>query len=113
MTIDHVGILVPKDRYKELLDFYVAALGPLGYKLHMEPVPGVAGIGKEHPDWWITAVESSTVGNIHVAFGTTGKSRGAAVDGWMLTIALQNARKFASSTRLLSPLGPRTTAPRA
>ncbi|KAH6692712.1 glyoxalase/bleomycin resistance protein/dioxygenase [Plectosphaerella plurivora] len=70
MTIDHVGILVPRAQYKELLDFYVAALGPLGYKLQTEPVPGVAGLGKDHADWWITATDSPNVGIIHIAFGT-------------------------------------------
>ncbi|KAH6688461.1 glyoxalase/bleomycin resistance protein/dioxygenase [Plectosphaerella plurivora] len=69
MTIDHVGILVPRAQHKEVLNFYLAVLTTLGYKLLTEPVPGVAGMGTEQPDWWINATDEPNVGIVHVAFG--------------------------------------------
>lgn len=71
MPVDHVGISVPKDRFKEILDFYLAALAPLGYKVIAQPIPDVVGLGKDVPDWWLAAADAAPArGSLHVAFST-------------------------------------------
>lgn len=76
MTIDHIGITVSPEKYKTLVDFYLAALKPLGYTQLMTFGPNgeVAGLGADNnADWWITAVPGATdTPNLHVAFSTTG-----------------------------------------
>ena len=71
MTINHIGITVPKDKYQATLDFYLAALGPLGYKVKMQAGEYAVGLGDSFaPDFWITA-ESETYkagGTGHVCF---------------------------------------------
>ena len=45
--------------------FYEQALAPLGYRVIMEPVPGVIGMGTRFPDFWLA--ESGTPTVAHVA----------------------------------------------
>jgi catechol 2,3-dioxygenase-like lactoylglutathione lyase family enzyme len=50
-VIDHVKVHVADfDRSRA---FYEAALAPLGYRVMLEPAPGVAGFGADRPDFWI------------------------------------------------------------
>jgi len=47
--------------------FYEAALAPLGYRVLLEPAPGVVGMGADWPDFWL-AFEPATGSVAHVAF---------------------------------------------
>lgn len=62
--LDHIGLRTTQ--YDQLLAFYKAALAPLGYTVMME-YPGVAGLGSETPDFWLSA-DDKGVSNIHLAF---------------------------------------------
>ncbi len=69
--LDHLTVKVrDADQSKA---FYVAALGPLGYRVKME-YPGGAGLGAEHPDLWLAA-DPADVRPMHFAF--TAKDRRA------------------------------------
>jgi len=46
--------------------FYERALEPLGYRVMLTPAPGVAGLGRDMPDFWIAQGEPAAVA--HVAF---------------------------------------------
>jgi catechol 2,3-dioxygenase-like lactoylglutathione lyase family enzyme len=48
--------------------FYETALAPLGYRVMLEPAPGVVGFGAERPDFWL-AGQPEAAGFGHVAFG--------------------------------------------
>ena len=64
--LDHVGINVSD--YDRSRDFYTRALAPLGYTLLMEPMPRIAGFGKDgKPDFWIAEPREPTTQNVHVA----------------------------------------------
>jgi catechol 2,3-dioxygenase-like lactoylglutathione lyase family enzyme len=47
--------------------FYEAALAPLGYRVMLEPAPGVVGMGADRPDFWL-ALNPGAAGFAHVAF---------------------------------------------
>jgi catechol 2,3-dioxygenase-like lactoylglutathione lyase family enzyme len=64
--LDHIGLEVSD--YERSRDFYTRALAPLGYRLLMEPVPGVGGFGRERPVFWIRGGGVPS-GGTHVAFG--------------------------------------------
>lgn len=71
MVLSHLGITVPQDKFQETLDFYLAALKPLGYKKMMQPAPGVVGLGHTMvPDFWISAENQKMPagGASHIAF---------------------------------------------
>ena len=51
--IDHVKLFVSD--FERSRAFYEQALAPLGYRVWLEPVPGVVGMGRERPDFWIQA----------------------------------------------------------
>ena len=56
--IDHVGVRVQD--FSRLLDFYRAALAPIGYQVIME-YPGAAGLGAQgKPDLWIMQTDKTT-----------------------------------------------------
>ena len=38
--------------------FYEQALKPLGYRVMMEPAPGVVGMGTTRPDFWIAPADA-------------------------------------------------------
>jgi catechol 2,3-dioxygenase-like lactoylglutathione lyase family enzyme len=48
--------------------FYEQALAPLGYRVMLEPAPGVVGFGVDRPEFWL-ALQSETTSFAHVAFG--------------------------------------------
>jgi catechol 2,3-dioxygenase-like lactoylglutathione lyase family enzyme len=63
--IDHLKLHVSDfDRSKA---FYEQALAPLGYRVVLEPAPGLAGMGTKFPDFWIAAGEAPSTSS-HVAF---------------------------------------------
>src|ERR671929_468457 len=47
--------------------FYETALAPLGYRVMLEPAPGVVGLGADRPDFWL-ALDPEAAGFAHVAF---------------------------------------------
>ncbi len=47
--------------------FYVQALGPLGYRVMMEPAPSVVGMGATRPDFWIAPADGAPT-ICHLAF---------------------------------------------
>lgn len=73
--LDHIGLRTT--RFDTLMQFYKAALEPVGYVVMVE-YPGAAGFGREHPDFWIGADEKGG-SNIHLAFKTDSR---AAVDAF-------------------------------
>ena len=65
--LDHVGVEVSD--FERSKSFYEQALAPLGLKVVMEPVPGVAaGFGAEFPFFWIAGRGRDAVSGAHVAF---------------------------------------------
>ena len=72
--IDHLGVVVAD--YEKSRDFYLKALGPLGYTLVMElsreniphlPSPKVGGLGaKGKPDLWLSG--GTPTSRTHLAF---------------------------------------------
>ena len=72
MPLDHIGLWVPSAQLQRVLDFYTAALAPLGYRILHRPVPHAAGLGKDAPDFWIAGKEGEDkgAGGVHVAFST-------------------------------------------
>ena len=47
--------------------FYEQALRPLGYRVVMEPAPGVVGMGAKRPDFWIGPADGAPT-QAHLAF---------------------------------------------
>ena len=49
--LDHVKLFVSDvDRSRA---FYEPALQPLGYRVLLEPAPGVVGMGRDFPNFWL------------------------------------------------------------
>jgi catechol 2,3-dioxygenase-like lactoylglutathione lyase family enzyme len=66
--LDHVSLRVQD--FRRALEFYKAALAPIGYTVAME-YPGGAGLGEPgKPDLWISLTEKSTHPT-HLAFRTS------------------------------------------
>ena len=64
--IDHLKLFVADPAAS--CAFYERALAPLGYRVLMEPVPGVVGMGPEQqPYFWLAAAEGPAT-TCHVAF---------------------------------------------
>jgi catechol 2,3-dioxygenase-like lactoylglutathione lyase family enzyme len=63
--IDHLKLLV-RDIERSRA-FYAQALEPLGYRIMLEPAPGVIGMGVGRPDFWL-AFDPETTSLAHVAF---------------------------------------------
>jgi catechol 2,3-dioxygenase-like lactoylglutathione lyase family enzyme len=62
--IDHISLRVQD--FQRALEFYRAALAPIGYQLIMQ-FPGVAGIGADgKPDLWVSQTDKP-VNPTHVA----------------------------------------------
>jgi catechol 2,3-dioxygenase-like lactoylglutathione lyase family enzyme len=60
--IDHLKLHVGDvERSKA---FYEAALAPLGYRIVMEPAPGVVGMGVRFPDFWLAQSDTPTVAHV-------------------------------------------------
>jgi catechol 2,3-dioxygenase-like lactoylglutathione lyase family enzyme len=64
--IDHVSVRV-RDLAR-LVDFYRAALAPIGYGVMME-YPGATGMGAEMPDLWLMQTDKE-LNPTHVALGS-------------------------------------------
>ena len=63
--IDHVKLFVTDPAASRA--FYEQALAPLGYRVMMEPAPGVVGMGTTRPDFWIAPAEERPT-RCHLAF---------------------------------------------
>jgi catechol 2,3-dioxygenase-like lactoylglutathione lyase family enzyme len=63
-VIDHLKLHVADAERSR--GFYERALEPLGYRVMLEPAPGVIGMGAEMPDFWIQQDENPTTA--HLAF---------------------------------------------
>ena len=74
--LDHLKIHVADATRSKA--FYERALAPLGYRVVMEPVPGVVvGMGTRFPDFWIAQSDAPTTA--HIAFRADDR---AAVDAF-------------------------------
>ena len=63
--IDHLKLFVADPAASRA--FYEAALEPLGYRVMLEPAPGVVGMGADRPDFWL-APPTARRRSRHVAF---------------------------------------------
>lgn len=62
--IDHIKLFVSDAEAGRA--FYERALEPLAYRILLAPAPGVVGMGRERPDFWIEQTAGPTTA--HVAF---------------------------------------------
>jgi hypothetical protein len=55
MTISHVGLPTGQKHFKEMRDFYIAVLAPLGYRVFMEVEGQLVGMAPKYgaPDFWL------------------------------------------------------------
>jgi catechol 2,3-dioxygenase-like lactoylglutathione lyase family enzyme len=60
--IDHIKLHVGDAARSK--DFYEQALAPLGYRVVMEPAPGVVGMGAKFPDFWLAESPTPTVAHV-------------------------------------------------
>lgn len=60
--IDHIKLHVADAARSKA--FYEQALAPLGYKVIMEPAPGVVGMGTRFPDFWLAQSDAPTVAHV-------------------------------------------------
>jgi catechol 2,3-dioxygenase-like lactoylglutathione lyase family enzyme len=65
-VIDHLKLFVADPGASRR--FYERALEPLGYRVRLEPAPGVVGMGADRPDFWLAPADGPTT-TCHVAFG--------------------------------------------
>jgi catechol 2,3-dioxygenase-like lactoylglutathione lyase family enzyme len=63
--IDHVKLFTADPAASRA--FYEQALEPLGYRVMMEPAPGVVGMGTTRPDFWIAPADARPT-RCHLAF---------------------------------------------
>src|SRR3954469_14608303 len=56
--IDHLKL--PARDVERSRAFYAAALAPLGYRVMLEPAPGVVGLGVDRPDFWLARAPEAT-----------------------------------------------------
>jgi catechol 2,3-dioxygenase-like lactoylglutathione lyase family enzyme len=67
--IDHLKLHVSDPARSRA--FYEEALKPLGYRVIMEPAPGVVGMGAGFPDFWLAPRDpGAEAPPVHVAFRT-------------------------------------------
>jgi hypothetical protein len=68
--LDHIGIYVPKSRFREVVAWYLAALAPLGYTKLKEIDDIAVGLGPEKYSvpFWIAVTDEETGRGIHLAF---------------------------------------------
>jgi catechol 2,3-dioxygenase-like lactoylglutathione lyase family enzyme len=64
-VIDHVKLFVADAAASRA--FYEASLEPLGYRVMLEPAPGVVGMGAERPDFWLAPADG-TITHCHLCF---------------------------------------------
>jgi catechol 2,3-dioxygenase-like lactoylglutathione lyase family enzyme len=70
MILDHLTL--PVSNFERSKAFYERALAPLGVTAIMQ-FPGVAGFGKDRPQFWIGAGGSARAGT-HVAFAAASRA---------------------------------------
>ena len=63
--IDHVKLFASDPAASRA--FYEQALKPLGYRVMLEPAPGVVGMGVTRPDLWIAPADAAPT-RCHLAF---------------------------------------------
>jgi catechol 2,3-dioxygenase-like lactoylglutathione lyase family enzyme len=69
--LDHVKLFVSDvDGSRE---FYERALQPLGYRVLLEPAPGVVGLGRDFPNFWLAQAEGAPT-TAHVAIRADSRS---------------------------------------
>ena len=69
--LDHVKLFVSDvDRSRA---FYERALQPLGYRVLLEPAPGVVGMGRDFPNFWLAQAEGAPT-TAHVAIRADSRS---------------------------------------
>ena len=69
--LDHVKLFVSDvDRSRA---FYERALQPLGYRVLLEPAPGVVGMGRDFPNFWLAPAEGDPT-TAHVAIRADSRS---------------------------------------
>ena len=75
MAIDHCGISSSAASLEGVVQWYLAALKPLGYKKLAEFLDGaVVGIGADNKaDFWITSTKEEPNVKNHFAFTASGK----------------------------------------
>jgi catechol 2,3-dioxygenase-like lactoylglutathione lyase family enzyme len=62
--LDHIKLFVSDvDRSKA---FYELAFQPLGYRVLLEPAPGIVGMGRDFPNFWLAQAEGAPT-TAHVA----------------------------------------------
>jgi catechol 2,3-dioxygenase-like lactoylglutathione lyase family enzyme len=61
-VIDHIKLHVTDAARSRA--FYEQALAPLGYRVIMEPAPGVVGMGTRFPDFWLAQSGAPTVAHV-------------------------------------------------
>lgn len=97
MPFNHVGIPVPSRHFDATVQFYLAALAPLGYTELIRPVPDVVGIGPEgKPELWFS--KDRTTMTTHE--GDDNDDDGTSMK---LHIALDAASKLTLPLRLSKP----------
>lgn len=113
MAIDHFCITVPPSEHKKMVDFYLAALQPLGYTKMIAYGPNEEAVGlgvNGKADYWITATPDAPAKlNLHFAFTTSGTPTTVWLCGTIANQGLsQTARSWMHSMLLPLRLGPRT-----
>jgi catechol 2,3-dioxygenase-like lactoylglutathione lyase family enzyme len=63
--IDHIKLFVADPAASRA--FYEAALAPLGYRVMLQPAPGVVGMGTDRPDFWLAPTDGPATVS-HVSF---------------------------------------------
>ena len=55
MPISHISLPTGQKHFKEMRDFYLAVLAPLGYRVFMEEQGQFVGMGPKYgaPDFWL------------------------------------------------------------
>ncbi|KAL0938328.1 glyoxalase bleomycin resistance protein dioxygenase [Colletotrichum truncatum] len=61
MSLDHIGIYVPASMHKEVVEWYLAALAPIGLKKFAEPNEYACGLGIHAGDFWIASHKAEKV----------------------------------------------------
>ncbi|TDZ25675.1 hypothetical protein Cob_v001408 [Colletotrichum orbiculare MAFF 240422] len=69
MSVDHVGLYVPAGIYKEVVEWYLTALAPIGFRKFVEPNEYACGLGTHSPDFWIAChnVDKANI-PMHIGF---------------------------------------------
>jgi catechol 2,3-dioxygenase-like lactoylglutathione lyase family enzyme len=70
-VLDHIKLFVSDvDRSRA---FYELALRLLGYRVLLEPVPGIVGMGRDFPNFWLARAEGAPT-TAHIAIRADSRS---------------------------------------